>query len=492
MTAKRSVPRRVLIGAIVHGLRVIGYGVVGAVLMLIVVVVIALERRPDLHVWHTAELDEEYTEGAVADFEAYRALETRLFAQLDAEVYAETPAGDDHDLSRYHRGSLADPGRWPTDWNRSVEMPAPEAKVGVLLIHGMSDAPYSMRSLAERLHAAGAAVVAMRVPGHGTAPSGLVDVTWKDMAGAVALAARHLRDQAAERPLYIVGYSNGGALAVEHALASLTDDTLAPVDGLVLLSPEIGITKLAAFAVWQERLGHLIGLEKLQWNSILPEYDPFKYGSFALNAGKQAYELTNDIQKRLTRLGSTGALDGFPPVLAFQSVVDATVSPTALVAGLLGRLPANDHELVVFDVNRVAGIEHLLTNDPKPALDRMLGDPTLPFALTVLTTAGPRDRAAVLRQRPAGTTDATTTPLGVDWPRDVYSLSHVALPFAPDDPVYGDGRGADSPGVRLGNLVLRGERGALRISGNDMLRLRWNPFHEYVVTRTLEFVGLAE
>ena len=91
-----------------------------------------------------------------------------------------------------------------------------------------------------------------------------------------------------------VGYSNGAALGVNYALSSLEDASLPAIKGLVLISPAIGITKLAALAVWQERLGHLLGLEKLAWNSILPEYDPYQYRSFALNAGKQTHFLTRE------------------------------------------------------------------------------------------------------------------------------------------------------------------------------------------------------
>ncbi len=85
----------------------------------------------------------------------------------------------------------------------------------------------------------------------------------------------------------------------------------------------------------------------------------------------------------------------------------------------------------------------------------------------------------------------TETDLELTWPRDVYSLSHIALPFPPDDPVYGGPDAAESPGVQLGNLVLRGERGALLISGTEIMRLRWNPFYDYLEQRTLEFTGLS-
>ena len=57
------------------------------------------------------------------------------------------------------------------------------------------------------------------------------------------------------------------------------------------------------------------------------------------------------------------------------------------------------------------------------------------------------------------------------------SLSHVALPFAPGDPVYGAEPSTPSPGVHLGNLAWRGEKGVLKASPTALLRLRWKPFY---------------
>ena len=78
------------------------------------------------------------------------------------------------------------------------------------------------------------------------------------------------------------------------------------------------------------------------------------------------------------------------------------------------------------------------------------------------------------------------------WPHEVYSLSHVALPFPPDDPVYGGPNAGKSPGIQLGDIALRGEKGVLQVSGTDMLRLRWNPFHDYVAKRIVGVMRAAE
>ena len=179
----------------------------------------------------------------------------------------------------------------------------------MLLIHGMSDSPYSMRSLAERLHAEGAWVVGLRVPGHGTAPSGLVDVEWQDMAAAVRIAVRHLRESVANAPLFLVGYSNGGALAVEYALEALEDarpPAAGPPRAAVARdrdqpsSPRSRSGRSGWGTCWVSRSS--------RGTRSSPSTIPFKYGSFALNAGKQAYLITHEIRTRIERLAARGAL----------------------------------------------------------------------------------------------------------------------------------------------------------------------------------------
>ena len=235
-------------------------GLIGMCLVLLVLAIYLLNQKPDLKVWQTAQLDAEFTAASpVRTFAQYLVLEDRLFAQLNKEVYDRVEAKDKGLINRYNRGSCSDPDRWSPNWNRSFEFSvdpsAGKPKAGVLLIHGLSDSPYSLRSLGQRLQAAGAEVVGLRVPGHGTAPSALTRTTWQDMAAAVLLAMRHLREKVPDRPLFIIGYSNGGALALHYALSALEDPRLPPVERLVLISPEIGVSRIAALAIWQERIG---------------------------------------------------------------------------------------------------------------------------------------------------------------------------------------------------------------------------------------------
>ena len=59
---------------------------------------------------------------------------------------------------------------------------------------------------------------------------------------------------------------------------------------------------------------------------MLPEFNPFKYNSFPVNAARQAHGLTVAMQeadRRATR--ARGGSPQLPPILTFQSVADFTV-----------------------------------------------------------------------------------------------------------------------------------------------------------------------
>jgi alpha-beta hydrolase superfamily lysophospholipase len=270
------------------------------------------------------------------------------------------------------------------------------------------------------------------------------------------------------------------------------------VNGLILLSPEIGLSKLAALAKTQERLGHLFGLQKLEWTDVLPEYDPWKYNSFATNAARQAYLLTQEIQEQLGAVTESGKLTDLPPILAFQSAVDATVTAPALVSHLFQRLPAPDsadelswNELVLFDLNRFAEIEALLSEDPLTWMQPMLDNPALTFLLTLITNRGDAEKDLAAIMRVPGSGNQQVCDIGLQWPGAMYSLSHIALPFPPDDPYYGGEASVSHPVMRLGQLAWWGERDVLQVSAAAMLRLRWNPFHAYMMQRIEAFTGLG-
>jgi hypothetical protein len=294
----------------------------------------------------------------------------------------------------------------------------------------------------------------------------------------------------------IAGYSCGAALAVEYALATLQGEALPRASGLVLLSPAIGVSPVAALAVWPARIARWTGLHKLEWTDTSPEYDPYKYNGFTVNAAEQMYRLTQHIREHIDALYKPGGVAGMPPILAFQSAADATVSAPAVVNAFFAKLAPEGHALVAFDINRDAVIDPLLTPAARTVGHKLLEGPPLPFDLTVLMNADARavgQRAAVVaRHRAAGSVTLDEKPTGMAWPLDTYSLAHVALPFRADDPVYGNTPPAHWDFMFLGKIELFGERGVLVVPPGDFARLRHNPFFPYVESRLGEFLGARE
>jgi alpha-beta hydrolase superfamily lysophospholipase len=447
--------------------------------------------EPRLEPWHTERLTEEFTAakaGDVRSFEDYRALEERLFDQLEREVYARVDTGAAFELARYSPGSPADPRDDAPDWNRSFERVPKDPVGGALLLHGMSDSPYSLRTLAEKLAEQRYHVLGLRLPGHGTAPSGLKHITMHDLTAAVRLGVAHLSGALGGKPLHVIGYSTGAALALDFALDAVQGGASPTPASLVLISPAIRIHAAAALASAKHALSVIPGLDGLAWLQILPEFDPYKYNSFATNAADVTHRITREVHARLT----PGV--ALPPVLAFKSTVDATVTTEAVVDALLARLdPLGGHELVLFDINRSAAKSRLLIEDPGPLTDRLLAEADLPFAVTFVTNQSPASRAVVARHKaPFAAELSDAEPLGVGWPAGVISLSHVALPFAPDDPLYGRRPPQNENALFLGEMAIRGERGLLNLSPDWLLRLRYNPFYGVLESRVLDWLESVE
>ena len=444
--------------------------------------------------WHTVRLDAEFEAGMLGDevqsFEDYTVLEERLFAELRSEVYAKVDTGPEQTLVRYSSGSAADPGSFEQDYNRSFELPVDDPRGGMLLLHGMSDSPYSLHTIGASFHEAGYHVIGLRLPGHGTVPAGMTQVEWHDMASATRLGMDHLQHRVGNKPVHVIGYSTGAALAMDLALDALDDPALRAPTSLIFISPAIGVRPAAAFAGTAAFLGRLPGLDRLGWQSITPEFDPFKYNSFAFNAGAQVHKLTQSVGKRIASVANQGKADRLPPVLVFKSVVDATVSTLAVVDRLLLQLPDSRNELMLFDINREAINSVLLVSDPGPLTRQLVSRSDLPFSIRLIANESPESPAVVERFKPPNSLDFTETrKLYKEWPEGVISLSHVAVPFSPNDPLYGRYPPENRDRLFLGQAEIRGERGLLKISSDWLLRIRYNPFYELLEERTLEWVA---
>ncbi|HEX6015232.1 MAG TPA: alpha/beta fold hydrolase, partial [Geminicoccaceae bacterium] len=195
------------------------------------------QRGLPLEPWHTyvpQELTREELESA--DWTQYLAAEQRIFDELRTEVTQKLAPEERVPVNRYFDGSPVYPGRFADDWNRShVLEPAGAPKGAAVLLHGLTDAPYSQRHLGQLYRERGFVAVIPRLPAHGTVPGALTDVEWEDWSAATRLAVREARRRVGpDLPLHMVGFSNGGALATQYALDAIEDERLARPDRLVL------------------------------------------------------------------------------------------------------------------------------------------------------------------------------------------------------------------------------------------------------------------
>jgi alpha-beta hydrolase superfamily lysophospholipase len=252
----------------------------------------------------------------------------------------------------------------------------------------------------------------------------------------------------------------------------------------------IGITSMARFAGVMGWPAVFPAFAKAAWLGIVPEFNPFKYNSFPVNGARQTSLVARALQQSIAQYASEGRLNELAPILTFQSVVDFTVSTRAIVDALYVNLPANGSELVLFDLNRNTKFGPLLRSSTDTVLARLLPDAPRKFRSTIITNASPTSAEVVERVTEAGSTTEQTRALGLLYPRDVFSLSHLALPFPMSDSLYGlQPDNTEDFGVNLGAMATRGERGILIVSVDSLTRMSANPFFPYMLERIEEGIG---
>ena len=96
----------------------------------------------------------------------------------------------------------------------------------------------------------------------------------------------------------------------------------------------------------------------------------------------------------------------------------------------------------------------LMVNDPGPITASLMADDTLPFTIKLVTN---QDRESVLvgirHKDPYSKSATDTEALDIVWPAGVVSLSHVALPFSPEDPLYGRHPPENNDRLYLGHMA---------------------------------------
>jgi carboxylesterase len=202
-------------------------------------------------------------------------------------------------------------------------------RTGVLLCHGFTGSPQSMRPWAEYLAGAGLTVSLPRLPGHGTTWQEMARTRWEDWYAEVDRALDELRTGTDE--IFVMGLSMGGCLALR--LAELHGSA---VSGLVLVNPSLmPETKLFMLAPVMKLL--VPSLKGIASDIKKPGVAEVGYDRVPVKAAATLPGLWKVTTSHLDQVSQ--------PVLVYRSPADHVTGP-ANVEILQRALPAKQLEIV--------------------------------------------------------------------------------------------------------------------------------------------------
>jgi carboxylesterase len=185
---------------------------------------------------------------------------------------------------------------------------------GVLVLHGFTGNPGSLRSLAEAFAAAGHTVELPLLPGHGTAVEDMIPTRWPDWSGAAEAAYQSLAARCTK--VAVAGLSMGGSLATWLAAHH------PEIVGLVVVNPMIDPPAEAFLdtlrAVLDSGTDVVPGIGS---DIALPDTSEGAYGGTPIEPALSFFQGLRELQPHLAEVKC--------PVLIFTSVQDHVVPPVS-------------------------------------------------------------------------------------------------------------------------------------------------------------------
>lgn len=215
-------------------------------------------------------------------------------------------------------------------------------QTGVIVCHGFTGSPKSVRPWAEYLSSHGLTVRAPRLPGHGTRWQDMNITTWEDWYAEVERTFRELRDRC--ETVFACGLSMGGTLSLR--LAEEKGDELA---GLVLVNPAVHSERPDRFLL--PILKHVIPAFPGISNDIKkPGQDEGAYPKLPLRAASSMMDLWGKVRSDITKVDQ--------PTLLFRSVDDHVVEPSN-AAWILANISSREvQEVVLTESYHVATLDN--------------------------------------------------------------------------------------------------------------------------------------
>lgn len=215
------------------------------------------------------------------------------------------------------------------------------AEIGVLLCHGFTGTPHSMRPWGDRLAEAGCTVRGPLLPGHGTTWRELNRTGWPDWYRAVDSAYEELAARC--ETVLAFGLSMGGTLALR--LAQLHPE----LAGLVLVNPSV--TTLRKDAPLLTLLSRLVpSLPGIASDIKKPGVTELAYDRLPLRAAASLSKLWREVRRDLGHVRQ--------PLLLLRSAVDHVVEPVNATIILDGVRGEDVREVVLAQSYHVATLDN--------------------------------------------------------------------------------------------------------------------------------------
>ena len=222
------------------------------------------------------------------------------------------------------------PTGWLQDWAAAGS--GKNAHVGVLLVHGFTGSPASMRPWGEFLHSKGYTVRVPLLPGHGTRPENLNKVKWQEWPAKVEFELSELRKSC--DVIFLVGLSMGGGTVLN--VAASHNEILA---GVILVNPMIHVkgvpVELAFFLSRLQKMRTSVGDDIKR-----PGITEWGYDALPTRGVYQLLKMLRITRRNLRNITI--------PVQLFHSVEDHTlpVTNTEIILNEIGSLNKSRIELV--------------------------------------------------------------------------------------------------------------------------------------------------
>ena len=183
--------------------------------------------------------------------------------------------------------------------------------IAVLVIHGFSGSPVSVRPWAQALNESGFTVLVPRLPGHGTTWNEMNQTRWEEWFSEVENNFRDLKSR--YKRVFVAGFSMGGALTLR--LATIYKDE---IEGLLLVNPSIGDDRLVMRLI--PFLKYFLPSVKGRGTDVAAPNPPrHSYGRTPLHALHSLQKLWRIVQRHLHLIDQ--------PLMIGYSINDHVVNP---------------------------------------------------------------------------------------------------------------------------------------------------------------------